>query len=146
MQQCRAQKNRLRTGSSFYERQAMQAETKVPRAARDDKVSWIAAAFLFFPLVALDHSVFDVDNAVSIFGNVMFVRDQHNGISLAVQAIEQGHNLITSLRVEVAGGFVRQDDGWPIHQSTSHGDTLALAAGEFVWLVGHGLFHADRGE
>ena len=34
-------------------------------------------------LVALHHAVFNVDHAVSVFGDVMLVGDQHDGVSLA---------------------------------------------------------------
>jgi len=35
-----------------------------------------------------DYAVFDVDNAMSVFGDVMLVCDQHDGVPLGMQAIE----------------------------------------------------------
>src|SRR5438552_10852830 len=50
-----------------------------------------------------DHAVFDEDHAVGVFGDVVFVGDQHDGIAFRLQAIEQRHDLVAGLRVEVAG-------------------------------------------
>src|SRR5271163_401159 len=72
---------------------------------------------LFLALVALDYPVLDVDHAVSILGDVMLVSDQHDGVSLAVQAVEQGHDFRSGCRIEVAGGLIRENNGRPIDQS-----------------------------
>ena len=42
----------------------------------------------FLAFVPGDYAVFDVDNAMSVFGDVMLVRDQHDGVPLGMQAIE----------------------------------------------------------
>ena len=54
-----------------------------------------------------DDSVADVDHAVGVFGDVVLVRDQHDGVALLVQVIHQRHNFIPSLGIEVSRGFVR---------------------------------------
>jgi len=41
-----------------------------------------------FPLVLLHHAVFDVDHAMGVFGNVVFVGDQDDGVAFGLQAIE----------------------------------------------------------
>lgn len=43
------------------------------------------------------YSVLNVDDAVSIFGDVVFVGDEHNGIAFRLQAIEEGHDLNAGL-------------------------------------------------
>src|ERR1700683_4184321 len=96
-----------------------------------------AALLLALPLVALDDSVLDIHDAVSILGNVMLVCDQHDGISLAVQPVKKCHDLVSGCRVQVARRFVRQNDGRPIHQRASDGDALPLAAGKLIRFVRH---------
>jgi len=48
--------------------------------------------------------------------------------------VEEGHDLVAGLGVEVSGGLVGEDDGGVIDQGAGDGDALALAAGEFVGL------------
>ena len=63
-----------------------------------------------------------------VFGDVVFVGDQHDGVAFAMQAIEERHDLVAGLRVEVAGRFVGEDDRRPIDQRTRDGNALALTA------------------
>src|SRR5581483_7349298 len=46
-------------------------------------------------LVSGDDAILDVNHAMRIFGDVVFVGDQDNGVALLVQAIEQRHDLGT---------------------------------------------------
>src|SRR3974390_1676697 len=97
-------------------------------------------------LVAEHLAVFDVDDAVSILGNVMLVRHQDDGVALLMQAIKQRHDLDAGLRVQVSRGLVGQDDRWAIDQRASDRDSLTLTAGELVGLVVHARLHAHRGQ
>ena len=45
----------------------------------------------FFAFVAGDDAVFDVDDAVRVLGDVVFVGDEHDGVAFGVEAIEQSH-------------------------------------------------------
>src|SRR5581483_12260086 len=90
---------------------------------------------LSFDFVAFDQAVLDVDDAVGVLGDVMLVSYEHNGVALGVEPVEERHNFIPGLRVEVPSGLVGQDDGRPIHQGARDGHALALAAGEFVGFV-----------
>src|SRR5271168_2981321 len=60
-----------------------------------------------------------------------------------MEFVEEGHDLVAGLGVEVAGGFVGEDDGGFVDQSAGDGDALTLAAGEFVGLVHHAAAEAD---
>jgi len=66
---------------------------------------------LLLYLILGDHAVFDVDDAVGVLGDVVLMGDENDGIALRMQAIEQGHDLVTGLRVEIARRFVGKDDG-----------------------------------
>ncbi len=46
-----------------------------------------------------------------ILGDVGLVRDEDDGVALGMQSVEEGHDLVAGLGVEVAGGLVGQDDG-----------------------------------
>src|SRR6476661_63500 len=83
----------------------------------------------FCPLVARDDAVLDENHAVGKLRDVVLVRDQHDGVALAVQLVEQGHDLSAGLRIQVAGGLIGQDDGGLIDQSARDGHALALTAG-----------------
>src|SRR5215467_9745494 len=52
-------------------------------------------------LVAGDHTVFDMNDAVRVSGDVVLVRDQDDGVAFGVQTVEQCHDLRPGLRVEV---------------------------------------------
>ena len=48
-------------------------------------------------LIAGYYAVFDMDDTVRVFGNVVFVRDQDDRVALGLQTVEQRHNLDASL-------------------------------------------------
>ena len=47
--------------------------------------------------VVSDHAVADVDDAVRVLRDIVFVRDHKDGIALAVQMVEERHDLIAGL-------------------------------------------------
>ena len=81
---------------------------------------------------------------MSVLGNVIFVRDQNDGVSLTVQIGEQGHDFLAGARVEVSRRLVGQDDRRRIHQGARNGNALALPTGKLIGLVVHavGQVHA----
>src|SRR6185437_233283 len=72
-------------------------------------------ALLSLHFVALDHSVLNMDHSVGVGGDVVFVGDEDDGIAFGMKAIEQGHDFVTGLRVQVSGGLVGKNYGWTIH-------------------------------
>ena len=83
---------------------------------------------LLHPLVFFHFSVADVDDAVSVQGDIVLVGHQHNGITLRVEALEQSHDFVAGSRVQVSGGLISQQDGRVIHQSTGNRYALPRAA------------------
>ena len=79
-------------------------------------------------LVLVDATVEDVQNAVRVLGDVVLVRHQDDRIPLAVEMVEQPHDFLRRLRIEIAGRLVCKDDRWIIHQGAGNGDALALTA------------------
>ena len=93
-------------------------------------------------------SVAEVEAAVAEGGGLGAVGDEEEGGLVAVA--EVAHELEDGLAgggVEVAGGFVGEEDGRAVDEGAGDGDTLLLAAaelaGEGVAAVGqpHGLNH-----
>ena len=62
---------------------------------------------------------------------------------LGVELLEEVDNLGAGLGVEVAGGFVGEDDGRRVGEGAGHGDALALSAGELEGLVVDAVAEAD---
>src|ERR1019366_6331351 len=81
-------------------------------------------------LIAEDLAVANVDDAMRVLGDIVLVGDQDDGVALIVQTIEQRHNFHAGLRVQVAGGLVRQNDGRTVDQGASNGHALPLSAGQ----------------
>ena len=64
----------------------------------------------------------------------------------AMQLIEQRHDLIAGLRVQVAGRLVGQDDRRPVDERARNGNALPLTAGKLVRLMVHALFEVHRAQ
>jgi hypothetical protein len=72
---------------------------------REDRTSvkepnWVGKSvffcdLLFYGLVGIDFSVADVDDAVGVLGDIVFVGYENDGVSLSVEACEQGHDFVT---------------------------------------------------
>src|SRR5205085_8661588 len=119
------------------------SKTPGARAGRVFFTSKQSVVVVMTPLVARDHAVFDVNDAMRVFGDVMLVSYQNDRVSFALESVKQRHNLHARLRIQVAGGFVSKNDRRSVHQRTRDGDSLPLTAGEFVGFVMHTRFHAD---
>src|SRR5271155_3157675 len=86
-------------------------------------------------VVAGDDAVADGDDAVGVFGDVGLVGDDDDGVAVGVELVEEGHDLVAGLGVEVAGGLVGEDDGGAIDEGAGDGNTLLFAAGELIGAV-----------
>ena len=62
---------------------------------------------------------------------------------LPVEADEHVDNLLAGAAVQVAGGFVGEEDGGFLDEGAGDADALLLAAGEFGGLVAHPVAEAD---
>src|SRR5690606_29934776 len=80
------------------------------------------------PYVLLDQAVPQGDDALGVCGDVVLVRDQHDRLPVAVQLLEQRHDLLARLAVQVARRLVRQQQRRLVHQRTRNRHPLALPA------------------
>ncbi len=83
-----------------------------------------------------------MNHAMRVLRDVVLVRHKDDGVSLRMQPVHQGHDLVPGLRVQVAGWLIGQNNRWPIHQRSRNRHSLALAAGKLVGLVMHAGFHS----
>lgn len=91
-----------------------------------------------------DLAVAHGDDAVGGFGDGGVVGDEDHGVfALMMDAAEEVHDLGGVLGVEVAGGFVGEEDGGFVGEAAGDGDALALTAGEFFGHVIEAMAHAD---
>jgi hypothetical protein len=60
--------------------------------------------------------------------DIRLVRDDDDRDSLAAELLEDAHDIETRARVEVARGFVGQDQPRPRHERTGNGHALLLAS------------------
>ena len=62
------------------------------------RIGWSNRCFchlLFYGLVGIDFPVADVDDAVGVLGDIVFVGHENDGVPLSVEACEQGHDFVT---------------------------------------------------
>ena len=64
--------------------------------------------------------------------DVGLVRDEHDRLAVRVQLVEQRENLYGGLRVEIAGGLVREQDRRMRDERAGDRHALPLSAGELV--------------
>ena len=69
--------------------------------------------------------------------------DHHQGDSLLVQFIKQFQHFSRGVRVEGAGGLVRQEKTRAIDDSSGDGDPLLLTSGELVGTIVQTLTQTD---
>ncbi len=81
---------------------------------------------------------------LGLVGLLLIVRDHHDGgLVLAVERLEDAHDLVAHLRVEVAGRLVGEQDPRPADDRPGDGDALLLAARELRREVVHPRAEAD---
>jgi hypothetical protein len=89
-------------GSGFRERKESGLRARFAKsgdANRKPTVECGLRPLLAIPLVPFDHAILDVDDAVGVLGDVLFMGDQDDGVALGLQAVEQRHDVGAGLRV-----------------------------------------------
>src|SRR5690606_7111356 len=72
--------------------------------------------------------------------NVIFMGYHDDGISSLMKLMEQAHDVMGGLTVQVTCWFIGENYTGVVHQSTGNGDTLSLPAGQFVGFVMNPIF------
>jgi hypothetical protein len=92
-----------------------------------------------------DEAVAQLDAAPGARGDLRFVGDDHERHApLALDALEERHDLLAGRRVEVAGRLVGEQQGRFGDERTGDRDALLLPAGELRRTVIHPVAEPDR--
>ena len=91
----------------------------------------------------MDEAVLYEDDSVCVVGDGLLVRDDDDRDALLVEFVKERHDFFAARGVEVAGGFVGEEDVGILHEGASDGDALLLSAREFVGEVVHAVGEAD---
>ena len=93
-------------------------------AAPRESVGAGAGGFLFidYPSIQQVNAAFGMPREAGIVG------DHADGRALLVQFMQQFHNSVRVLRIEIARRLVCQQDRWASRQGPRHGHALLLAA------------------
>jgi hypothetical protein len=75
--------------------------------------------------------------------NFGIVRDEHNRSPFSAQPTEQAQNRLTRMGIEIAGGFVSENDTRIVDERPSDCDTLLLATGKLAWSMLGAIDHID---
>jgi hypothetical protein len=90
-------------------------------------------------------AVTHVNDLVSVLGGFRIVRDHQNGLAeFAIGLAQHTEHDRRVLGIQVAGGFVGEDERRLIHESAGQGDTLLLAARKLRWPVHETLADAQQ--
>ncbi len=80
-------------------------------------------------MIINDPSIPEENIPFSKGGDVGFMGDHDDGNShLSIETLKDTHDLFTCLRIEIAGGFIGQNNSGVVNQGTSNGDALLLAS------------------
>src|ERR1700745_721963 len=64
--------------------------------------------------------------------DIGFARNENNCVSALIQILEKRHDFVAGFRIEIAGRFICQNDGWIVYQGARDRDALALTARKLV--------------
>ncbi len=76
----------------------------------------------------LNSAIVQAHQSISAAGDRGIVRDHHDGQAITMLFRDEFEYLLAGRFVEVARGFVGEQDLGLVHQSAGDGDALALAA------------------
>ena len=77
-------------------------------------------------------AVTHMQDAMSVRGGFGIVRDHDDCLAeILIELTEQAEDGFGTSGIEVAGGFIGEDDFWLAHDGTSESNALLFTAGEF---------------
>src|SRR5574341_312830 len=91
----------------------------------------------------LDLTVSQGNGSLRVGGDDGIMRDHDERGTLPVNLVQQAHNLLPRMAVEVADRFIRDNQHGIVDQRPRNGHTLLLAAGEFMRLMMKPVAEAD---
>src|SRR5688572_14888771 len=89
-------------------------------------------------------AIANLDPAGSDGGDFRIVRDEHDGAALSAKIPEKIQDRFAGVGIEIAGGFVGEDEFGIVDERAGDGDALLLAAGELAGAMFAAVFEADE--
>src|SRR6266481_4672187 len=77
-------------------------------------------------------AVLELNDAMTIRGVALGVRDLNDCRTGVVEALEELHDFFALRRVKITGGFVSQNELGILNHRAGHADELLLAAGKLI--------------
>ena len=74
--------------------------------------------------VAVNAAISHANYSLGVASHMFFVRDDNDGLALTVKLVEQFHDALAGLGIEVAGRLVGQQNTWLTNKCS--GDSYAL--------------------
>ena len=82
--------------------------------------------------------------AIREFGQVLIVGDDDEGLAIiGAELVDQAVHFLGSAAVEVAGGFVGENEGGSVDEGAGYGHALLFAATEFAGFVAQAFAQAE---
>ena len=82
--------------------------------------------------IGVDLSVEHINNTGSVDSESGIMRDHDDSVAFVVDGFKLLHDDMRSARIEIAGGFVGEDDFGAANDSAGNGNTLLLATRKLV--------------
>lgn len=95
--------------------------------------------------VTVEEAVFEADDTGAALDHALVMGDEDEGLALAIEVVEEVEDFFAGFGVEVASGFVGEDDERAVGESAGDGNALLLAAGELVGSVIEAVVESDLG-
>jgi hypothetical protein len=83
-----------------------------------------------------------VYDSVCFSSQLLVVRHHHECGSVSVEAAKEGKDLQAGCGIELTSGFISQQEGRPVGQSSCNGDPLHLSTGELGGAMPRALLQA----
>src|SRR3990172_7099228 len=90
---------------------------------------------LIYTLIGNDFTIPQSYDPSRVGGDVRFMSNQKDGNSLFIERLKNCHNLFGSVRIEIAGGFISQQNRWLINERARDGNSLLRPAGQLRGLM-----------
>ena len=64
----------------------------------------------------LNHAIFESNDSFGMLGDVIFVSDHNDRLSLIVELLKKSHDFVGRFGIEVTGRFIGQNKRWVVDQ------------------------------
>src|SRR6185369_2167665 len=91
-----------------------------------------------------NQAVLEENLSLRLIRNILFMCNNHNGVTALMHFLEQFHDLLSGLTIERTRGFISKNDFWISDESTRNRNTLFLSAGQLIGHKGFAITEANH--